>query len=565
MSITPLTFTGVSSFSDDFQTIVNRAVAIAGLPVTQLQNRQADILSQKTQAGILRSAVADLAGAVKALGQLGSTGGLSGSSSNSSAVSVTSVTGGSASTYTLTNITSVASFAAVTSEAGYADTDTAAVSSTGTMKLVVGGQTQTITLGAGENNLEGLRDAINSAGLGVTASILTTGTGETPNYLSITADDTGSTRIQVIDDPTGAATQFLETNTDLRYKYGTVGTAATADTAATYATADSTAVSSTGTVRLVVGSQTVDLDVSAANNLNGLRDAINGAGLGVTAAVTGEAGSYALTLTNGTMGQTALQLIDDPTGAATQLLETSDLEYTYGSNTEFDLNGIHVTKTTTQISDVIEGLSFEVRSMATSVTLTTSVDRSQMESALEDLADAYNTVHSLLLAQSGSNAGLLSGNNMLQVTQRAMRSLTASIGSGDIASLSELGIDISTSGEMSLDSDRFDALSAASIKAGYELFGSSTTGLGALESDFTQISDPINGLIESQIDIWDAADERISDQVDTITERINGMQATLTAKLQAADTLLATLEAQENLLTSAIDGLNFTTFGKNKE
>jgi hypothetical protein len=38
MTITPLTITGLSSFSDDFQTILNRAVSIASLPLSELQN-----------------------------------------------------------------------------------------------------------------------------------------------------------------------------------------------------------------------------------------------------------------------------------------------------------------------------------------------------------------------------------------------------------------------------------------------------------------------------------------------------------------------------------------------
>jgi hypothetical protein len=44
VAISPLTFTGVSSFSNDFQTILNRAVAIAQLPITALQNHQSDLL-----------------------------------------------------------------------------------------------------------------------------------------------------------------------------------------------------------------------------------------------------------------------------------------------------------------------------------------------------------------------------------------------------------------------------------------------------------------------------------------------------------------------------------------
>jgi hypothetical protein len=68
------------------------------------------------------------------------------------------------------------------------------------MQLVVGSATSTFTLA--NNNLVSLRDKINSLGAGVTASILTTSDG---NYLTISANATGATTLQLIDDPVTAA------------------------------------------------------------------------------------------------------------------------------------------------------------------------------------------------------------------------------------------------------------------------------------------------------------------------------------------------------------------------
>ena len=51
MSITPLTLTGVSPFSSDLQTILDRAVQIAQIPIKQLQNKESELLQQKTLLG----------------------------------------------------------------------------------------------------------------------------------------------------------------------------------------------------------------------------------------------------------------------------------------------------------------------------------------------------------------------------------------------------------------------------------------------------------------------------------------------------------------------------------
>ncbi|HXU20041.1 MAG TPA: flagellar cap protein FliD N-terminal domain-containing protein, partial [Verrucomicrobiae bacterium] len=175
----PQVFSGVSQFSSDFQSILQRAVSIAELPIQTLQNQQSDLLQQKQLLIGLNTAAASLGSSLGALGSLGANQGLSAASSNSSTVSVTNSGATSPATYTISNITSVAAAAAETSVSGFADSTSAHVSATGIMKLVVGSSTYAINLASGQNNLNGLADAINSLGAGVTASVLTTGTGGT--------------------------------------------------------------------------------------------------------------------------------------------------------------------------------------------------------------------------------------------------------------------------------------------------------------------------------------------------------------------------------------------------
>jgi flagellar hook-associated protein 2 len=209
------TLSGISKFATDFQSVLTRAAAIAQLPVTALQNRDADVLSKETQLSTLATSVGDLGSSLFALGSLAQGKALLATSSDSSTVSVQATGATSSASYTISNITSVASAASETSQVGYANSSTTAVSSTGTVNLVVGSTTLQINLTPATNNLVGLRDAINASGLGVSATILTTGTGANPNYLSITANSTGATTLQVIDDPTvGGANRNLLTSSN---------------------------------------------------------------------------------------------------------------------------------------------------------------------------------------------------------------------------------------------------------------------------------------------------------------------------------------------------------------
>src|SRR5262249_16272457 len=91
----------------------------------------------------------------------------------------------------------------------FADSGSSQVSTTGSLKLVVGSKTFDLTLAPGSNNLIGLRDAINNSGAGVTASILTTGTGANPTFLSVPSTTPAPPALQLFDDPTGANTNLL--------------------------------------------------------------------------------------------------------------------------------------------------------------------------------------------------------------------------------------------------------------------------------------------------------------------------------------------------------------------
>ena len=72
MSLSPLTITGVSQFSNDFQTILDRAVKIAQVPIQQLQNRDGDVLQKKALLSGFSSGVSGLASAIETLSEVAS-------------------------------------------------------------------------------------------------------------------------------------------------------------------------------------------------------------------------------------------------------------------------------------------------------------------------------------------------------------------------------------------------------------------------------------------------------------------------------------------------------------
>lgn len=447
MSIAPLTFTGISSYSQDFQTVLTRAVKIASLPLTALQNENTDILTRQSQLGALGGSVSGVTSALQALAKVSEQKALTATSSNTSVVSVSNAGATSAAVYTINSVTSLAKAASETSATGYADSTAAQVSASGHVKLIVGSQEYTINLTAETNNLNGLRAAINSLGAGVTASVLTTGTGATPNFLSISAATTGATTLRLVEDHSGAATDLL----------------------------------------------------TSANQ---------------------------------------------------------------GSNAEFSLNGLSVIRKTNQVNDVIPGLTFSLLDKtSTPVTLSLSTQKGTLLDSLNSFVSAYNQLSQSIQGQVGAAAGLLSGDFLVREIQKAQRELGGYSSNG--LTLSDLGIRFDSTGNATLDTSVIGNFTDAQMASAFTFLGNKNSGFGAMQNRFSQISDPVTGLVKLQQDSYQRTDLRLQKQIGELEDRISNLQTSTASRLQQVDALLGMLESQKTMIDASIKSVNLTLYGKN--
>lgn len=546
LNSTPLYFTGLSTYSSDFQSIIQRAVQIADIPVQSLENQESTISAQEEALSALEPAVTAVGNDVTNLGTLASTQGLAASSSDPSVVSVQNTGATAPGTYTISNIESLATAASGTSLAGY--TSSQSINSSGLVTLVSGSNTYQLNLtGSGQNNIAGLAQAINSADAGVTATVLSAGSS---SYLVVSADNTGATTLQL----NSVTADDLVTSTG----------SGTETSLQTYADATSTPVSQNGQIQLVVGSQSYALNVSgSANNLNGLAQAINSADAGVTATVTGSAGSYALSIT-AQGGPTTIQLND--------LQNPTDLisDTNQGSNAQFQINGIStpIVESTNNITDVIPGVSFTLlntTSGSQSVTLSLAPSSSQLASALKSFVNDYNTLVSDVAAQEGQNAGPLGGNLIVNQISDAMQDLVMYFSpatSSSIHSLSDLGVTFNETGQMSFSSNTFNSLSETQISDAYKFLGSSNSGFAALASNFTQLSDPVTGTIETESNGDQNEITSLQTQITNGEAYVNQVQQTATQQMEAADALVAELQQEQTDLDASIQSVNYVLYGR---
>jgi flagellar hook-associated protein 2 len=199
---TTVNFSGLGS-NIDFGLIRDAIIADRMQPVTQLQTRSASLGTRSSALKQLNGLLANLTSATTALTSNSQGTGRSSISSDSSIVSASASPAAGTGSINL-NISRLATnlTQATTSFPSTSTGILAGGATTATFELRTGGATTgtLITIDATNNSLAGLRDAINNAGTGVTASIVDINGNGTQNQLVLTSNATGAAgRVELVE------------------------------------------------------------------------------------------------------------------------------------------------------------------------------------------------------------------------------------------------------------------------------------------------------------------------------------------------------------------------------
>ncbi|GGY70090.1 flagellar filament capping protein FliD [Pseudoduganella albidiflava] len=225
-----------------------------------------------------------------------------------------------------------------------------------------------------------------------------------------------------------------------------------------------------------VASGTVTID-STNNSLEGIRDAVNKAGLGVTATIVSDGSStpYHLVFTSNATGANSSMKItlsgtdtDPPDAALANLLsydpagDQKMAQTSAAQDAKLTVNGIAVTSKSNNVGEAIQGVNLTVAQTGSS-TLAVSRNTTQVKTNVEAFVKAYNDLAGTLKKLTGYNpdtksAGVLQGDSTAQSVQSQMRRmLTSNITgiSGAFSNLSDVGIGFTKDGTLALDSSKF--------------------------------------------------------------------------------------------------------------
>ncbi|MNK04494.1 Flagellar hook-associated protein 2 [compost metagenome] len=346
--------------------------------------------------------------------------------------------------------------------------------------------------------------------------------------------------------------------TTLTFQFGTIAGGTLTDGKYTGATFTQDANQATGTVTIKNGD----------NSLQGIRDAVNAANIGVTATLVSDGSSAPdhLIFTSNKTGEISSMKIDvdgdaalqnllayDPAGAQT-LKQTSAAQ-----NTQLTVNGFFVNSATNEVKEAIQGVTLNVSKIG-NTSMTIAKDTAAVETSVKDFIKAYNELNATIKKLTAYDAktktgGLLVGDSTARTIQEQIsKTLSASLEglSNTNMSLPQIGVTVQRDGTLALDSAKLSkametnyndiaGLFATVGKATDSLINfsgsTSATKAGSYDITVTKLATRANMTGDVNLNAGSttiAPNTKMNVTVDGVTAKINLTEGTYTAKELAA-------------------------------
>lgn len=340
---------------------------------------------------------------------------------------------------------------------------------------------------------------------------------------------------------------------------------ATAQKRASSAVASGTAVGQ-GTLSITVGSNTMNVAVSATNTLSDIATAINGSSTnpGVTATIVNGVNGQQLMLSSSKTGVANGFTVSANATSSAGLTSLATTLNTAGSNEAQDakltVDGIAVTSATNTVTGMMDGVTLNLTGTGTN-TLTVAQDNTAATNAIQGLVDAYNsyasTVSSLSSYDTSSGtAGALLGDTTLTSVQRGIASvLSGAVKGNSIGTLANLGITRNPDGTLNFDTGKLATAFQNNPSAVKNLFVGANgyaTNLSTTISAYTATG----GIISTRMNSLNNTLTQLSTQQTALNNRMATYQTQLQQQYTALDTLMSSLNNTSSYLTTALAQLN---------
>lgn len=449
-----INFSGLGS-GIDTNSIVERLILLEQLPIRRLQQQQAALTQRMGVYNQLRGRIQAVSTAAATLNSASAYNPARASSSDTGVATITASSGAVNGTYSL-SVSQLAQAQKLGSSAQASASEALSLSGS----FVVGGKTVEVAAG---DSLLAIAQKVNSAGAGVTASVIDGGPGAA--YLSFTASKTGRNQAISLSDTSGGVLQSLGfLDTAIRHSI-TGGAASFGFSSPTKTIGEMANLNgwTEGTVAIGEG----QITVSSSDTLTSIAAKINAASLsGVSASVVSQTvhgeTTHRLEVTGttdfGTEGDLWLNL-----GVLKR-----EREIVAAQDAKFRLDSVALSSETNVITSVIPNVTLTLlkanASEPATSTLSITRDTEQTKKSIKGFMDAYNQLVDFVQQNSALNketfqAGVLFGDAVSGQIESTLSSLlfdTLPNLTGPYRNLSQIGFAFDDKGKLKLDETILD-------------------------------------------------------------------------------------------------------------
>jgi flagellar hook-associated protein 2 len=583
------------------QGIIDALMAVQKQPLTDLQNKETSLTSQKTAYSQLGSAIDDLVTKLQSFTVASAGAGRNATSADTSVFTATAVANTAVSQYQVSvDRLATATRATSTGAVGAPVTDlNATISSLNLPGSVTAGQISAVVDGAivhytvGDPTtttlgqmLQGLSDAIQTqlrtgganVGADATATVNASVVG---NRLQISISGAGlahslafgaagdsSNALGMLGIDSATATNAMNPTLTGTTNLGVVRINSVLDAAGL------SGLTSTSSGVITIDGVDIAYDTTA-DALSTIISRINNSAAGVVASI--DRTNDKLVLTRKDTGATAMDIEDTSgnLGAALKLAPGTTNAQTIGASAQVTVDGRSITSSSNTVTNAIDGVTLNLLTLSPlglTQTLTVGVDQAAVTSALNSFISSFNSLGDTLdkLTEStpgqaggtpGTSGPLASDPTATSLFLSLRETLFEATGSGSINSLGAIGLNTGAIGSAAGSTDRLQldstqltsALSSNAVQVA-SLLDSSTGPLAAVLAKLKTFEDPANtsAYIQSHTTGLGTEISQIQREEVDRQEMINNYQTMIEAKYAAMEATLAQLQAQSQQIAATL-------------
>jgi len=415
---------------------------------------------------------------------------------------------------------------------GFSSVDDQIIDKDVTLSIGVGDKSVSFDLKAGAT-LNDLKNAINDANAGITASIINTGIGDNPYKLILKANDTGKNNI-------------------IKFDYGSItdlGLNATTYTSASY-TSDTDKVNSSGatqTFKITINGITYSMDVADGTTVTDFINDINNGNLkdsdgnsleGISANYNSNTGKIEFHL------QQIGDITIDDTNLTTNFNDntnfTNSNRIQTAANAKFEYNGVEIERSSNKVEDLIVGVTVNLTSTGSShVSIKNDIDSiiKDLQKFVADYNAMVSNIQSLTaFDKETGNVGLFQGNSDFTSIQSMFSSAlfstminyetTRTDFNGNqfsvkgFMSLADLGFSMNRHGMLSFDESKF--------KENYQKHPDLTNRLATMV--FTKVNEDFKKMVTDNHSSLNILSQQLKDEEKNYQKRIKSMNEFLNSK-----------------------------------